>query len=266
MRKRVASGVALGAGAAALALFAPAPLRGVAILLVALATSVEAVRLVSGALSGLGGSGAEDAEGSRAAPVAVASSLVLLLVAPVEAPLFRLLLLVLLGAAALRQPRTAAGLAGLSAAAVAGIWIGAASAALLGLSAGERGGETLLYLLLVVVVGEAMAFTGGKLVGGPRLAPVLSPGKTWAGLVAQLLFGAAAGALAAPLLGGPGLPAGALLGVLLSAAAALGDLFVSFWKRASGRKDSGSLIPGHGGLLDRLDGLLFAAPALAAAL
>ena len=266
MRKRVASGVALGAGAAALALFAPAPLRGVAILLVALATSVEAVRLVSGALSGLGGSGAEDAGGSRAAPVAVASSLVLLLVAPVEAPLFRLLLLVLLGAAALRQPRTAAGLAGLSAAAVAGIWIGAASAALLGLSAGERGGETLLYLLLVVVVGEAMAFTGGKLVGGPRLAPVLSPGKTWAGLVAQLLFGAAAGALAAPLLGGPGLPAGALLGVLLSAAAALGDLFASFWKRASGRKDSGSLIPGHGGLLDRLDGLLFAAPALAAAL
>ena len=266
MRKRVASGVALGAGAAALALFAPAPLRGAAILLVALAASVEAVRLVSGALSGFGGGGAEEAEARAAAPVAVASSLVLLLVAPVEAPLFRLLLLVLLGAAALRAPRTAAGLAGLSAAAVAGVWIGAASAALLGLSAGERGGETLLYLLLVVVVGEAMAFTGGKLVGGPRLAPVLSPGKTWAGLAAQLLFGAAAGALAAPLLGGPGLPAGALLGVLLSAAAALGDLFASFWKRASGRKDSGSLIPGHGGLLDRLDGLLFAAPALAAAL
>ena len=266
MRKRVVSGVALGAGAAALALFAPAPLRGAAILLVALAASVEAVRLVSGALSGFGGGGAEEAEARAAAPVAVASSLVLLLVAPVEAPLFRLLLLVLLGAAALRAPRTAAGLAGLSAAAVAGVWIGAASAALLGLSAGERGGETLFYLLVVVVVGEAMAFTGGKLVGGPRLAPVLSPGKTWAGLAAQLLFGAAAGALAAPLVGGPGLPSGALLGVLLSAAAALGDLFASFWKRASGRKDSGSLIPGHGGLLDRLDGLLFAAPALAAAL
>lgn len=266
MRKRVASGLALGAGAAALALYAPPLLRAAAILLLALATAVEAVRLVSGALSGLGGSAAEDDEARAAAPVAVASSLVVLLAAPVEAPLFRLLLLVLLGAAALRQPRTAAGLAGLSAAAVAGIWIGTAGAALLGLSAGEGGGERLFFLLLVVVVGEAMAFAGGKLVGGPRLAPVLSPGKTWAGLAAQLLFGAAAGALAAPLLGGPGLPAGALLGVLLSGAAALGDLFASFWKRASGRKDSGSLIPGHGGLLDRLDGLLFAAPALAAAL
>ena len=266
MGKRVASGLALGAGAAALALYAPPLLRAAAILLLALATAVEAVRLVSGALSGLAGSGAEDDEARAAAPVAVASSLVVLLAGPVEAPLFRLLLLVLLGAAALRQPRTAAGLAGLSAAAVAGIWIGTAGAALLGLSAGEGGGERLLYLLLVVVVGEAMAFAGGKLVGGPRLAPVLSPGKTWAGLAAQLLFGAAAGALAAPLLGGPGLPAGALLGVLLSGAAALGDLFASFWKRASGRKDSGSLIPGHGGLLDRLDGLLFAAPALAAAL
>lgn len=266
MRKRIASGLALGAGAAALALYAPPLLRGAAILLVALAAAVEAVRLVSGALSGLRGSAAGDDEARAAAPVAVASSLVVLLAAPVEAPLFRLLLLVLLGAAALRQPRTAAGLAGLSAAAVAGIWIGTAGAALLGLSAGEGGGERLFFLILVVVVGEAMAFAGGKLVGGPRLAPVLSPGKTWAGLAAQLLFGAAAGALAAPLLGGPGLPAGALLGVLLSGAAALGDLFASFWKRASGRKDSGSLIPGHGGLLDRLDGLLFAAPALAAAL
>jgi len=94
----------------------------------------------------------------------------------------------------------------------------------------------------------------------------LSPGKTWAGFVAQLAFGGAAGAAAVPLLSsglGPGI--GSALGVGISAAAALGDLFESFWKRASGRKDSGRIIPGHGGLLDRIDGVLFGALALLAA-
>lgn len=135
-----------------------------------------------------------------------------------------------------------------AAAPVAALWIGLPAAALLALDGGE-----LLLLLAVVFVGDAGAFFVGRVIGGPKLAPKLSPGKTWAGLAGQLLCGAGAAAVAgAPL----------LLGVLLSLAAALGDLFESGWKRAAGRKDSGRLIPGHGGLLDRVDGLLFAALAL----
>jgi phosphatidate cytidylyltransferase len=160
-------------------------------------------------------------------------------------------------------PRT---LGWLGAVTLAALWIGLPAAALLELSAGENGGRVLLFLLAAVMIGEAGAFVGGKLIGGPRLAPSLSPGKTWAGFVAQLVFGGAAGAAAVPLLSpelGP-LP-GAALGGWISAAAALGDLFESFWKRAAGRKDSGRIIPGHGGLLDRIDGVLFGALALLAA-
>ena len=282
MVKRLGSAAVLSAAALWLCLGAPATVRAGVIVLVSLAVAVEAARLVSGAWGGgSGGDGVGRRAGGSAGGIAggsvgsgaLAAVVALLLLAPLPPAPAAFLLLALLGVAALRQPRTPDGLARLAAAVVAGLWVGLAGAALLALGAEEAGpgGRTLLFLLLVVVTGEAAAFGGGKTIGGPRLAPVLSPGKTWAGFVSQLLVGGGAGALAGPPLlagaaPGSGVLFGAFLGLLLSLAAALGDLFASYWKRSAGRKDSGRLIPGHGGLLDRLDGLLFAAPALAAAL
>jgi phosphatidate cytidylyltransferase len=91
------------------------------------------------------------------------------------------------------------------------------------------------------------------------LAPRISPNKTWAGFIGGIVLGVVAGALVArgaalkPFFGFT------LLALFLSAAAQAGDLFKSFFKRRAGVKDSGSLIPGHGGMLDRIDGLAFAA-------
>ncbi len=150
---------------------------------------------------------------------------------------------------------------------IAALWIGLPAVAILDLASGREGGETLLFLILVVVAGEVGAFCGGRLVGGLRLAPVLSPGKTWAGLWFQLAVSAAAAPAVGFLLPGAPGPGGlAGIGLLLGGAAALGDLYESSWKRGAGQKDSGRLIPGHGGALDRADGLLFAALALQAAL
>ena len=124
------------------------------------------------------------------------------------------------------------------------------------------GGRELLSLLLVTVIASDTAqYYGGRALGRRRLAPAVSPGKTVEGAV----FGVAAGTLVLGLDPAgwlPGLaPAGrALLGAGVAVAGIAGDLFESRLKRASGVKDSSALIPGHGGLLDRVDGLLFAAP------
>jgi phosphatidate cytidylyltransferase len=121
----------------------------------------------------------------------------------------------------------------------------------------------LLGLLVVVWTTDTAAYVTGRSLGGPRLAPAISPGKTWSGLCGGVLGAALAGALTAWLLGSGRLVQGAGLGALLAAVAQLGDLLESAFKRLAGVKDSGSLIPGHGGVLDRVDGLLLAAPALA---
>jgi phosphatidate cytidylyltransferase len=107
------------------------------------------------------------------------------------------------------------------------------------------------------------AYAAGRSLGGPRLAPRWSPRKTWAGLAGGVLGAALVGWATAAWLGVPA----ALPLVLLSAALAiveqLGDLAESLAKRRFGVKDTSGLIPGHGGLLDRLDGLLAVAPAVA---
>lgn len=130
------------------------------------------------------------------------------------------------------------------------------------LSAGRAGGDgdSGTYWLLAVLLGTAANDTGayfvGSAIGRHKLAPHISPGKTWEGLAG----GAAGAVIAALLLSGPlGLTwvAGALLGLLVCAAAVTGDLCESLLKRAAGVKDSGRLIPGHGGILDRLDSILF---------
>ena len=267
--RRVISATVVAVGTLALCLFVPPWVRQLAILLSAVYACREAVRM-AGAVRAPGG-GAEGSENGKVPGSGlVVTTLLMLLVAafgvssgPSAVPVAAM---AVLAVAALALPANPRALGWLGAAALAALWIGLPTAALLALTAGENGGRVLLFLLATVMVGEAGAFCGGKLIGGPRLAPSLSPGKTWAGLVAQLAVGGAAGAAMVPLLSAEVTPvAGAALGVWISAAAALGDLFESFWKRAAGRKDSGRIIPGHGGLLDRIDGVLFGALALLAA-
>lgn len=129
----------------------------------------------------------------------------------------------------------------------------------------EIGLGLLLWLLVVVWTTDTAAYFAGRSLGGPRLAPAISPGKTWSGLCGGMLGAALSGALAAWLLGSGRLLQAAGLGALLAVISQLGDLTESAFKRLAGVKDSGTLIPGHGGVLDRVDGLLFAAPALALA-
>ncbi len=267
--RRVISAAVVAAGTLALCLLVPSWVRQLAILLAAVYACREAIRM-AGAIQAPGDGSAVSESGRVPAAGLAATVVLMLLVAgfgvssgPSAVPLAAMALLAI---AALILPATPRTLGWLGAAALAALWIGFPTAALLALTSGADGGRVLLFLLAIVMLGEAGAFCGGKLIGGPRLAPALSPGKTWAGFVAQLAFGGAAGAAAIPLLSsglGPGI--GSALGVGISAAAALGDLFESFWKRASGRKDSGRIIPGHGGLLDRIDGVLFGALALLAA-
>lgn len=111
------------------------------------------------------------------------------------------------------------------------------------------------FVLAVVMAADTGAYYAGHLVGGPKVWPAVSPGKTWAGtcggLIAAGLIAAAAGFFAAP---GPLAWTG--IGLAMAGVSQLGDFFESALKRAAGVKDSGALLPGHGGVLDRIDGLL----------
>ena len=103
----------------------------------------------------------------------------------------------------------------------------------------------------------------GRFLGGPRLAPQVSPKKTWAGLIGGVASAGLAELVYFAIVGGP-VGFGALFGIFLGIAANGGDLFESWVKRVFQTKNSGTLIPGHGGMLDRVDSLLLAAPAAAA--
>ncbi len=118
-----------------------------------------------------------------------------------------------------------------------------------------------LFPVAVVIATDVAGYFGGRLIGGPRLAPAISPGKTWSGAAAGWLAAAAVALALAPWLG-LGAGRAAALGLALSMAAQAGDLAESALKRRAGVKDSSALIPGHGGVLDRFDGLIGAAVAL----
>ncbi len=118
----------------------------------------------------------------------------------------------------------------------------------------QADGLLVLFVLVVVWCSDIGAYAIGRLVGGPRLAPAVSPGKTWSG-AAGGLFAAVLGGMLVSKMTAWWAAAAAVLGV----ASQLGDLAESALKRHYGVKDSGTLIPGHGGLLDRLDGLMAAA-------
>lgn len=125
-----------------------------------------------------------------------------------------------------------------------------------------HGFYAVLFILVVVWGTDTAAYFTGRHFGGKKLAPAISPGKTWSGAIGGLFAGLIFGALfAISIEADPVIPA--LIGLLLSAASQAGDLAESAIKRHFGVKDSSALIPGHGGILDRLDGVITAA-ALAA--
>lgn len=123
----------------------------------------------------------------------------------------------------------------------------------------QYGFHAVLFLFLIVWSADTGAFFIGKLLGGPKLAPSISPNKTWSGLVGGAFAACAAGAAFALWLGQTSIPMLAFLSVLLALISQVGDLGESFIKRFFGVKHTSGLIPGHGGVLDRLDGLVFAA-------
>ena len=123
-----------------------------------------------------------------------------------------------------------------------------------------NGLETVSCLVGVVIAMDIGAYAVGCTVGGPKMAPKISPGKTWSGLLGGSICAGGVGVVAAVISGQSTLFTFAVLGVVLGLAAQAGDLIESALKRRYNAKDSGTLIPGHGGVLDRLDGFLTVAP------
>jgi phosphatidate cytidylyltransferase len=131
------------------------------------------------------------------------------------------------------------------------------------LSDPAAGGWRVVLLLAIIMAADTFAFFVGRVAGRRPLAPAISPAKTIEGAIGGLV-GGVAGALGARAAGLPDLPVvhGVILGAAVAGAGMAGDLFESALKRWAGVKDSGTLFPGHGGMLDRLDSLLFGAPVL----
>lgn len=122
----------------------------------------------------------------------------------------------------------------------------------------------MLFLLAVSWTTDTASYAAGRLIGGPKLAPIISPKKTWSGLIIGTIAPAIVGYATSLLLKDSSGFRLALVSIAIAAFCQLGDLSESAVKRKFGTKDMSQLIPGHGGLLDRIDGLLFAS--LAAAL
>jgi len=185
---------------------------------------------------------------------------------------------------AMRNEDLSAGYPAAAASVFAFTYIALPMAMLVQLRQQAAGAFYLLYLLLVVWAGDIFAYFVGKSMGRHLMSPRISPKKTWEGAAASVLASAAVGwllfrhaeAISTALLrvglitrpGGmygletPSMAPILLLTIVLNIAAQLGDLVESLIKRGAGVKDSGAILPGHGGMLDRIDALLFAAPVL----
>ncbi len=139
-------------------------------------------------------------------------------------------------------------------------YLGGSGFALMSLRSIPDQGMSLVFFLLAIVWGTDIgAYAAGRLIGGPKLAPGISPSKTWAGLFGGMLLALVLGSLAALAFGAKDPLVAIILSPLIAVVSQMGDLFESYFKRRSGVKESGDLIPGHGGILDRIDGLVFAA-------
>jgi phosphatidate cytidylyltransferase len=131
-----------------------------------------------------------------------------------------------------------------------------------------NGGWLLMYLLSLVWVADIGAYFSGKRFGRHKLAPGISPGKTWEGVIGGLLLNVFWISLVYALSEGWGLHYlwFLILGLLTSALSVVGDLYESILKREAGLKDSGKILPGHGGILDRIDSVIAATPVYLAGL
>ncbi|MGO7422410.1 phosphatidate cytidylyltransferase, partial [Rhizobium ruizarguesonis] len=138
-------------------------------------------------------------------------------------------------------------------------YAGATGLALAAIRSDDRPGlYAMLFVFSVVWATDILAYFVGRALGGPKLAPSISPGKTWSGAIGGAVSALAAGVVLVHfLLPGAEIIA-AFVALVLSVCSQSGDLFESFIKRKFGVKDSSRLIPGHGGVMDRVDGLIFA--------
>lgn len=144
------------------------------------------------------------------------------------------------------------------------IYILAPATALIWLRSDVENGRALsLMLFLIVWAADTGGYIAGRLVGGPKMSPAISPAKTWAGAVGGLVMGALAGfGVARWVWGADAIFSYALAGASLGLCSILGDMAESAFKRVFGVKDTSNFIPGHGGVLDRLDGMIFATSAM----
>ncbi len=152
--------------------------------------------------------------------------------------------------------------------ALAAPYILAPAIALFWLRMGMEDGRALTFILFIVVwAADTGAFFLGKFIGGPKISHALSPSKTWAGIAGGVIGGSLIGAAAGSyFLGADAIGLFFLIGGILGAASVLGDLVESAFKRNFGVKDISGFIPGHGGALDRLDGMIFATTAMTSVL
>ena len=139
---------------------------------------------------------------------------------------------------------------------------GLPAVALIWLRSSESYGlAAVLFIFAVVWSSDIAAYAAGRLIGGAKLWPSISPNKTWAGLMGALCAGAVAGAIAALMLTDASVVRLSAIGLVLSFIAQAGDLGESALKRVFGRKDASDLIPGHGGFMDRMDSIVAVATA-----
>jgi phosphatidate cytidylyltransferase len=138
-------------------------------------------------------------------------------------------------------------------------YAGLSAVSLAALRGNDRDGLiTMLFIFAIVWATDIAAYFTGRAIGGPKLAPPISPGKTWSGAIGGTIAGIVFGLL---VIYAAGAAIGfwlAVIAAVLSIGSQIGDLFESWIKRRFGVKDSSRLIPGHGGVMDRVDGLVFA--------
>jgi len=253
LRERVATGLLLAAAVLAILFWAPVGLAVAAVMVVIAVGAWE-----WGGLAGFAGRGA------RAAFAVVVALAIAAAWWVTEAPGPRVAFLAAATAwwvAAFVWVVAAPGRGGAPGATIAGILVLVPAAVALGrLVALEPEGRILLfYLLLLIAAADIGAYFGGRRFGRHKLAPRVSPGKTWEGFVAGLLGAGVVALAGARVFGFAALP-WLVLCLLVVLSSVVGDLAESMFKRRAGLKDSSALLPGHGGVLDRVDSLTAAGP------
>jgi phosphatidate cytidylyltransferase len=244
--QRLVSGLAMGAGAALCTFLGPVPFA-MLVAIVAVLLSWEWGRLVHGREGDAAIAVHAIAAGGASALAAFGKVGLGLLLLPIGAILATLLTL------GRNSIFSALGVFYVGLPAVSLIWL--RSDPQLGLLA-------VIFLILVIVTTDTAGFFTGRLMGGPKLWPRVSPNKTWAGMLGALAASSIVAALFWFAVPGASAVRLAAIGAILSFVAQLGDLAESAIKRRFGAKDASSLIPGHGGVMDRVDGLLAAASAV----